>query len=207
MNIQLDSLLKNSPFPWWEWDIIRNTVIFNDRKATMLGYDAERFKGKGYQKFTDLLHRGDYERTMEDMRQVLQGKKELYQIDYRILASDGHYRWYMDRGTVIETTEGRPSKMRGIVIDLGEENPQEGAGHILLDFIKSASLNDETGLEDSYFTLCSNCLKVKKDNQRWIPVSKALLSGLEGKPSHGICPDCIRLLYPGYADFILQDVV
>ncbi|MDC7218419.1 MAG: PAS domain-containing protein [Spirochaetales bacterium] len=202
MIIELAQFLKDSPFPWWEWDIKNNRVVFNDLKATMLGYDPARFHGKGYGNFTDLLHREDYERTMDAMRVVLEGKADLYKIDYRILASDGKYKWYMDRGFVTETEEGRPVKMRGIVIDLGQENSFAQAAEILLDMIKTSPTKTRDGRNIPMYTVCSNCTKVKVPPDRWIPVSKGMLSALKGAPSHGLCPECFTRLYPQMAEYL-----
>ena len=71
-----NKILIDSPFPWWEWDVLNNTVDFNDKKALMLGYEPEMFSSGGYQAFTDLLHPDDYEKTMNAMRQLLEGEKK-----------------------------------------------------------------------------------------------------------------------------------
>ncbi|QEN05201.1 PAS domain S-box protein [Thiospirochaeta perfilievii] len=206
MNDILDNYLYKSIFPWWEWDIKNNAVTFNDKKATMLGYDPKDFRGAKYQNFTNLLHKDDYHRTMQSMKIVLDGRKELYQIDYRILASDGTYKWYMDRGTVIEKEYGNPIRMRGIVINLGsEDNPRE-ASDILLDFIKTESKVYLNNKEQHIYTLCSNCSRVKAENDRWVPVSDIIISKLEGAGSHGICPSCIQKLYPEYAEKVLEAI-
>jgi PAS domain S-box-containing protein len=119
---EINHFLVDSPYAWWEWDIIANKVTFNDLKATMLGYNPYDFRNSGYQVFTDLLHADDFEKTMQAMRDVLEGKTDLYQIDYRIKAKNGSYHWYLDRGLVIEREESEIiKKLRGIVIDLGAE--------------------------------------------------------------------------------------
>lgn len=197
MSEVLEKMLSDSPFPWWKWDIEKNLLEFNSLKATILGYDAEDFKGKGYQNFTNLLHKEDYRRTMDAMQRVLDNEADLFQIDYRILSAKGDYQWYMDRGIVTERKDGRPSKMRGIVIDLGsEDNPRRGA-----DILGDMIISDR---EAPYFILCSNCWKLKESNSRWIPVSPGLISSLKGVPSHSICPDCLRLLYPEHAREIIE---
>ena len=85
----LDEALMSSAFAWWEWDIPANRVTSNDKKVEMLGRRPEDFRNAGYQAFTDLLHPDDHERTMRAMRDYLEGRASLYQIDYRILRADG----------------------------------------------------------------------------------------------------------------------
>ena len=91
----LDDALQQSNLAWWEWDIPRNIVTCNDLKVTMLGYDPGDFINAGYQAYTGLLHPDDYERTMQAMRDHLECRADIYQVDYRIMKKDGDYTWYL----------------------------------------------------------------------------------------------------------------
>ena len=199
----LDQLLEQSPFAWWDWDVSSNTVVFNDLKATMLGYAPEAFAGKGYAAFTSLIHPEDYEPAMEAMRRVLRNEVSLYQIDYRIQDRDGQYHWFMDRGFVMDTMpDGSPAKISGIVIDLGLESRFAGSMESVIDIVRY-SLTPERSSEKSMLTVCSNCRRVKQSDQSYTPISDELLKLLGQKISHGICPDCVRSLYPEFAERIL----
>ena len=197
------SLFLESPFPWWEWDVINNKVDFNDLKATMLGYDPKNFHEKGFEAFTDLLHPGDFNKTMAAMKLLLQEKTDLCQMDYRIQAEDGSYHWYMDRGIVIEREkEGAIKKLRGLVIDLKNEITQERGQEILIELLNK-TISENGPATDSILTLCSNCQRAKADRNEWIPITKELEILVGEMVSHGICPDCIRKLYLEMADNIL----
>ncbi len=202
----LDEALNGSEFAWWEWDIQNNRVIFNDLKATMLGYSPEAFRGAGYQGFTDLLHPDDYERTMQAMRDHLEGLAPIYQVDYRIRRADGTYTWYMDRGSVIERDpDGKATKLRGIVIDLGDtlrERTKDGALFRLVR--RKLSLS---GINEGIVVLCSSCKNVKISESVWMPIDSSFEKALLGDISHSICPDCIRTLYPDEAEMILDEVI
>jgi PAS domain S-box-containing protein len=197
-----DDILRDSPFAWWEWDIRANTVRFNDLKVSMLGYSAEKFKGRGYEAFTELLHPGDYERTMNAMRDVLCGRKAIYQVDYRILASNNEYKWYMDRGVILEKdSAGKPLSIRGMVIDLGLEAQAGNDIEVLVQL-----LTDNARQTKAVITVCSGCKKIKSKEGVWLPVTQDL-SRMIGLPlSHGICPDCIYALYPEIADNVMKMV-
>lgn len=201
--LKWNRILHQSTFAWWDWDILANRVEFNDLKAAMLGYDPRSFDGKGYRGFTDLLHPDDFAKTMAAMQRVLDRHTDLYQIDYRILASDGGYRWYMDRGIVLDrATDGSPSRLRGIVIDLGKEAAPCGDIEALLDILdKTASRLSKMGI--SWLTLCSCCKKVKRDDTHWIAMSPELVDLVGEDVSHGLCPGCVRELYPEYAAKVL----
>lgn len=83
----------------WYWNITTNRVTFNSLKVRALGFDPEELPEQvPYQFFTDRVHPDDYERTMEAMRSHLCGGAHVYEVEYRIQAKDGSWRWYYDRG-------------------------------------------------------------------------------------------------------------
>lgn len=200
-----DKLLKGSVFPWWEWNIPENTVRSNELKVTLLGLDPEDFKGKGYEAFTDLVHPDDFENTMNAMRRVLSGETNLYQVDYRIRTVQGDYLWFMDRGIVIDRrADGRPLVIRGVVIDLGRRSKKKNDVESLIQIFNISS--KITHGQSSFITLCSVCQKIKQDENRWVEISQKISDLLAEKISHGICPSCIKKLYPDIADKIIDHV-
>lgn len=204
--LKWNRILHQSSFAWWDWDIAANLVEFNDLKATMLGYAPSELKGKGYRGFTDLLHPEDFAKTMDAMITVLEQRASLYQIDYRILAKDGQYHWYMDRGIVLtRAPDGRPTRLRGIVIDLGRESRRCGDVEALMDILgKTKARIEKLGV--SWLTLCSCCKKVKRDDLNWIEMTPELVDIVGEDISHGFCPNCLRELYPEYAEQALSRI-
>jgi phosphoserine phosphatase RsbU/P len=52
--------------------------------------------------------------------------------------------------------------------------------------------------------ICSNCKKVRDDQGYWKQVEQFVSEYSNVEFSHGLCPDCIRTLYPDIADKILS---
>jgi hypothetical protein len=52
--------------------------------------------------------------------------------------------------------------------------------------------------------VCSNCRKIKDESGEYLRLEEYLLRHTDTKVSHSLCPDCLRELYPEYADEILQ---
>jgi hypothetical protein len=54
--------------------------------------------------------------------------------------------------------------------------------------------------------ICSNCKKIRvegydpRDMEGWLPLESYFEARTETRFTHSICPDCIRKLYPEYAD-------
>ena len=50
-----------------------------------------------------------------------------------------------------------------------------------------------------FISLCANCKKVRNDEGRWEQLELYFQRHSKARFSHGICPDCMMKLYPGYA--------
>ena len=118
---RLDLCLSAGNLAWWEMDIKTGKVIFNENKVKMLGYEMSDFKNADYNTFMDLVHPDDYDRTMKAMQEHLDGKKPLYETEYRIKTKNEHYKWYYDRGSIIKRDDkNKALKVAGVVIDISK---------------------------------------------------------------------------------------
>lgn len=119
---RLDLCLSAGNLAWWEMNVKTGKVDFNENKVTMLGYSIKDFSDVDYTAFTDLVHPDDYDKTMQAMRNHLQGGKKLYEVEYRIKAKDGTYKWFHDRGSIVQRDhDGKPVVVKGIVFDVSAE--------------------------------------------------------------------------------------
>ncbi len=112
---------------YWYWNVKTNTVTFNSLKVTTLGYDKTEIpEHVTYQFFTDKIHPEDYNKTMDAMLDHLNGKKDVYEVEYRIKTKDGRYKWYYDRGKVTQYDEkSKPLFLAGIVFDITKKKELE----------------------------------------------------------------------------------
>lgn len=123
---KLQDTMSVGNMAWWEMDLETGAVTFDDRKATMLGYRPDDFKR--YVDFTELVHLEDYDRCMESMRNHLDGRSLRYDVEYRIKAKDGNYRWFHDVGGVsLRDDSGKPLKASGMVIDISKRKKTQEA--------------------------------------------------------------------------------
>lgn len=110
----------------WYWNIKTNEVTFNPLKVTTLGYDKSEIpEHVTYQFFTDKLHPEDYQKAMDAMRDHLYGKSDMYEVEYRIKAKDGTFKWYYDRGRITQYDNGKPAFLAGIVFDITEKKENQ----------------------------------------------------------------------------------
>jgi PAS domain-containing protein len=57
---------------------------------------------------------------------------------------------------------------------------------------------DEVKLLSGLLSICASCKRIRNERQTWEPLESYLQSHSEAKFSHGVCPDCLRKLYPDY---------
>ena len=55
---------------------------------------------------------------------------------------------------------------------------------------------DLVNLLSGYLPICASCKKIRDDKGYWQAVENYISSHSEAKFSHGICPECIKKLYP-----------
>ncbi|MDW7668771.1 MAG: CheR family methyltransferase, partial [Bacillota bacterium] len=121
-NRRIIQILRSGRISWWEWNIKNNKVIYDDMKAEMLGYSPEEFPNDIYE-ICDLIHPEDYEKTMETMRNHMEGKTEEWKTVYRIRKKDGSYEKFFDRGKISQRNkDGKPIYAVGVVINISDIN-------------------------------------------------------------------------------------
>ena len=111
----------------WYFNIKTGNVVFNPLKVAVLGYTMDELPEKvSYKFFTDKLHPDDYVSTMDAMKLNMEGKANVYECEYRILAKDGSWKWFYDRGKVTQRdVYGNPEFAVGIVFDITEKKEKE----------------------------------------------------------------------------------
>ena len=55
-----------------------------------------------------------------------------------------------------------------------------------------------------FIPICACCKKIRDDEGYWQQIESYIQEHSEAKFSHGICPDCMRVQYPEFADKILS---
>ncbi len=57
-----------------------------------------------------------------------------------------------------------------------------------------------------FLPICASCKKIRDDKGYWRQVDEYVSDHSEALFSHGICPDCMRKMYPEFADEVLTTV-
>lgn len=55
-----------------------------------------------------------------------------------------------------------------------------------------------------FLPICSNCRKIRKDSGYWQQIEAYIQEHTDAQFTHGMCPDCMREIYPSLADKVLK---
>ena len=105
----------------WDWDIRTGRAVFNDRWASMLGYELKELP-QYFGAWRDLIHPDDLGPADVQLQRHLDGLSPQYEIQVRMRAKSGDWRWILSRGSVVERCpQGRPLRAAGTHLDITEE--------------------------------------------------------------------------------------
>lgn len=111
----------------WYLDFITGEVSYNRLKVEILGYSQEDIPNPvPYSFFTSLIHPDDYLPVMKNMKDHMDNLTNVYEVEYRIKAKDGTYKWFYDRGKVTQRDKNNQAVLAaGIVFDITQKKLNE----------------------------------------------------------------------------------
>jgi hypothetical protein len=109
----------------WEWDIESDRLGDIDRGLQELGYPTGGASAT-QDAWNRLIHPDDVDSNHAAYLRHARGEDGIYEHAYRIRANDGTWRWYLERGRIVEWhADGRPRRMVGIQADITERRAIE----------------------------------------------------------------------------------
>ncbi|MDY0338146.1 MAG: PAS domain S-box protein [Acholeplasmataceae bacterium] len=106
----------------WEWDLLKDKVVYNNRWYEILGYKNEDFMNHKDPVFINFIHPEDLSISDKYLRELLEGKREYYDIKIRMKHKDGYWAWIHDQGKITKWTKsGKPWIVSGSHSDITED--------------------------------------------------------------------------------------
>lgn len=117
-HIQEFVLLANSmPEIVWTSSLNGKNDFINKRAAEYSGLELAELMELGLEK---LVHPDDLKLCQEKLREFQQSGTP-FEMEYRLLRHDGHYRWFMSRAVPLKIEKGEVVKYLGSAIDIHEQ--------------------------------------------------------------------------------------
>ncbi|AFM23574.1 PAS domain S-box protein [Desulfomonile tiedjei] len=109
----------------WDWNIETGEVLRSPGFFSMLGYEAEEFSAS-FEEWRRLIHPEDLEPTIEALDEYLSGKRDTYEVEFRVSNKSGDSVWMLSRGKVVaRDRDGKPLRMIGTHADITERKRAE----------------------------------------------------------------------------------
>jgi PAS domain S-box-containing protein len=131
----------------WEWDIAKDTVVWDERMYTLFNV-PQHITNMRYNTWRQLVHPDDIERTEDELQTTLAGMAK-FTTEYRIIWPDKQIRTIRADAIVSRDNQGKPVLMTGINWDVTEQKQKEAA-------IKAALHEKEILLKELYHRVKNN---------------------------------------------------
>ncbi|KAB2916909.1 MAG: PAS domain S-box protein [Bacteroidetes bacterium] len=89
----------------WDYNLVSGELFVSDSWKQMLGYQVSD-PSPVMPDAWNIVHPDDRERALNLFEAYLSGKVENYRSEYRLQCKNGSYKWILDRGKIIQSTDG-----------------------------------------------------------------------------------------------------
>jgi len=106
----------------WAWDILNDTVWATSRARSLFGFSES--ETLSLEKLMNAVHPDDREMRRRALETTLASGKD-YEVEYRVSLADGQICWIASRGRVERDANGKPIRIRGVVLDVSKRRGTE----------------------------------------------------------------------------------
>jgi len=103
----------------WDWEIKTGTVHWSKQSSLLFG-NKDNLQKSSYAHFLSSIHSDDRKFVQETMNLTIE-KNSKYDLEHRVLCSDGSERWIRATGAVIRDHLGIALNIIGVVLDITEQ--------------------------------------------------------------------------------------
>jgi PAS domain S-box-containing protein len=116
--------LQSGGIGCWEWDIVENTLVWDERMYELYGVTKKDNSRLAYEIWSTGLHPDDKDFSEALIRQALLGEAE-FDPEFRVVHPDGSIHHIKAFGLVRRDAEGNPQKMIGVNFEISDRKEAE----------------------------------------------------------------------------------
>ncbi|MHA2271197.1 MAG: PAS domain S-box protein [Candidatus Hodarchaeales archaeon] len=105
-------------------DLNGKVMSANPALQAFLGYDEEEL---GQMTLPELIHPDDVQREMDLFQKLIEGKRDSYHIEERVIRSDGQVKWGCISASLVRDEYGQPQFAIGMIEDINARKQAEQA--------------------------------------------------------------------------------
>lgn len=137
---RLSLAMSGAKLGFWDWNLQGKRFSFSESAAGLLGYERHEV-AEDRRAILQLVHPGQRMQLIRRMQAHLDAHSQDFEMDLRMRRSDGEHAWINARGRVVtRCDDGRPLRLAGTIMDIGDRKRLEARLHEL------ATVDGLTGL-------------------------------------------------------------
>jgi PAS domain S-box-containing protein len=121
---RLTIALKSGTIGSWEWDLVNNIGIWDERMFELYGVDKKSNSLTECEILANALHPDDRNSVETLLQQAILGEAE-YDTEFRIVHSDSSIHFIKAYGVVVRDAQGNPQRMIGVNFDISDRKADE----------------------------------------------------------------------------------
>ena len=103
----------------WDWNLITNEIYYSPAWKRMLGYEPEELPNS-FSVWEELGDPEDIKKSWEMQKEVVSGKRDLFEMKFRMRHKEGHWVSILSRANVFHNDQGIPARMIGTHVDISD---------------------------------------------------------------------------------------
>lgn len=173
--------------PSWTMEFISEGAV------ALTGYHPEELIGNQAVSYGNLIHPDDRDAVWQAVQEALSERRPFILL-YRIRTKDDEEKWVWEKGRGIWSEEGTLLALEGFITDITAlKHLQQEREQLIEDLQKALS---EVKTLSGLLPICSSCKKIRDDQGYWEQLETYFRKHSDILFTHGICPDCMKKLYP-----------
>lgn len=114
----LSHAIEGSGTGIWDRDLLTDVIRYSPSWFAILGYDGAPPANHIEVSYTR-VHPDDLGLVRRQLDEHFAGRTEVYEVEHRLRAKDGSYKWVLSRGRIIaRASDGTPLRMAGTSVDI-----------------------------------------------------------------------------------------
>ena len=126
--------------------------------------------------------------------EIYRTEKSIRKYGYEVIRKDGTHGFHELFASLMRDGDGKPIGFRGIAHDITDRKQAEVDRDKLIKKLQKSLEKVKT--LSGMFPICANCKKIRDDKGYWNQIESYIRDHSEAEFSHGICPECTKILYP-----------
>jgi PAS domain S-box-containing protein len=195
---KLQNLVNNAKVGVYQITKDGRFIMANNKFAHIFGYENLKEFLEEIENMSQLYA---YPEKRSDVTNQLDSKGFIDRLPVELRNRDNEPIWVVFSARAYQVSEG-DWIYEGFISDITDRKRIEAEKDRLITELEESMA--QVKLLSGLLPICANCKKIRDDKGYWNQIEEFIGSHSEVQFSHGLCPDCLKELYPEYSDNILK---